>query len=106
MKELTKNALIVAKDCAVSYTTVFCIGDALASPIACGTIRLMTKFPKAATPIAVGGLAMIYSSQAIVGVPVLWLMAPTIKEHLDNLKASISEYRGTSRHIDQLYNAR
>ena len=105
MKELTKNALVVAKDCAVSYTTVFCIGDALASPIACGTIRLMTKFPKAATPIAVGGLAMIYSAQFIIGGPILWLMAPTMKEHLDNLKASISEYRGTPRRIDQLYSA-
>lgn len=89
MKELTKNTLIVAKDIAVAGVAGFSIGYALGQGILKGTAHLVAKFPKAAIPIAFGGIIAWIAVPVVIGEAAGVLMYPTLQDHADNLKASI-----------------
>ena len=97
MKELTKDALIVTKDLTVLAIGSHCVGYTFGRVIGEGTVRLIAKFPKAAVPIAVGGLIASMAVPAIVELGVTNLAMPTVCDHIDDLKASIEVHQATKK---------
>ena len=88
MKELTKNALVVAKDIAVAGVAEFSIGYTLGQGILNGTAHLVAKFPKAAIPIALGGTIAWIAIPVVIGEAAGIRMYPTIEKHMDDLRYS------------------
>ena len=93
MKELTNDALTVVKDFAVIGVVGFSIGNTLGGAILDGTAHLMTKFPKAAVPIAVGGTIVSVAVPLAVAEGAALLMYPAIQDHFDDLRGSIYRYK-------------